>query len=164
MPNPITISQGPGAPALGSHTIDIVFNVFFYGIAGFFGLILLLVILALIFGKRVIKQWDFEAEFHDERGREIAEFEIESSRIDKEEPDFTTKAEFHCKHDALAPGDEVAIYLDDLRVMAGPVEKAGSVRFGIDRLLDKSLVPKAGQRCVVKRNGELLMEQVLRRD
>lgn len=144
--------------------MDMVFNVFFYGIAGFFGLILVLVILALLFGKRVIKEWDFEAEFLNERGREIAEFEIESSRIEKEQPNFSTKAHFHCKHGALAAGDEVAVYLDEEKVMAGQVEQAGRIRLNIGHLLDPSLTPKAGQNCTVKRNGELLLEQVLRKD
>jgi hypothetical protein len=144
--------------------MDMVFNVFFYGIAGFFGLILVLVMLALLFGKRVIKQWDFEAEFLNDRGREIAEFEIESSRIEKEQPDFSTKANFQCKHAALAVGDEVAVYLDDVKVMAGQVENAGRIRLTIAHVLDPSLTPEAGQNCTVKRNGELLLEQVLRKD
>ncbi len=144
--------------------MDMVFNFFFYGIAGFFGLILLLVILALLFGKRVIKEWDFEAEFRNERGREIGEFEIESSRVEKEEPDFSLKAEFHCRHKALAVGDAVAVYLDDVKVMAGQVEHAGRIRLDLAHLLDPTLVPEAGQNCVVRRNGELLLEQILQKD
>lgn len=45
-----------------------------YGMGGLF---VLLVMLTLIFGKRVIKKWEFEAKFYDDKRQEVGEFDIE---------------------------------------------------------------------------------------
>ena len=81
--------------------MEIVFDVIKYLVFGFFGLVGLLIVAALVFGKRIKKQWEFEAEFRDASGREFGEFDIEMSRIEKEEPDYTLKASFHMRHESL---------------------------------------------------------------
>ena len=144
--------------------MDLLFNVLLYGVGGFLGLILLLFILALLFGKRIDKQWEYEAEFVDAKGREIAEFEIESSRIAKQKQDYSLKAEFRCRHPALTPGDRVQVYIDNLLVLAGAVETQGRVRFGNPDLVNAPAEPKAGQVCYIKHNDALLLQQALRKD
>lgn len=51
--------------------------------SSFFDLIAVLFIFALIFGKRKVKKWEFEAEFRDSSGREFGGFDIELSHIAK---------------------------------------------------------------------------------
>ena len=84
--------------------MDTLFSIVVYILYGFFGFLLLLFILALLFGKRIKKKWEFEAEFRDDDGREFGEFDIEMSRIVKEEPDFSFKAKFKLRHESLEAG------------------------------------------------------------
>lgn len=49
----------------------------------FFGLAALVVLVVVVFGKRVHKLWEYEADFHDETGRYFGEFEIEMSKVGK---------------------------------------------------------------------------------
>ena len=49
--------------------LELIFAVFKYVLTGFFGLIALLFVAALVFGKRIRKRWELEAEFHDAGGR-----------------------------------------------------------------------------------------------
>jgi hypothetical protein len=42
-----------------------LFSVFGYAGLGFLGLVLLLIVITLLFGKRVRKRWEFAAEFRD---------------------------------------------------------------------------------------------------
>ena len=107
--------------------MDIVFTIVKYLIFGFFGLIGLLVVLALLFGKRIIKQWEFEAEFRDVKGREFGEFDIELSRIAKEETEDTFKAKFRMRHALLGAGQRVQVFLDDTLVLEGNVETEGRI-------------------------------------
>ena len=144
--------------------MDLLFNVLLYGVGGFFSLILLLFILALLFGKRVQKQWEYEAEFLNDKGREIAEFDIESSRIVKQEQEYNLKVKFHCHHAALAPGGQVQVYLDQLLVLAGEVTAEGKIRLGNADLVNAPTEPKAGQVCYIKYQDTLLLQQVLRKD
>ena len=81
--------------------METLFDIVKYAFFGFFGLILLLIVVVVLFGKRIRKQWEYEADFRDADGREFGEFEIELSRIEKEEPDFTLKAKFRMRHPAL---------------------------------------------------------------
>ena len=55
------------------------------GFIGLIGLIGALVALALIFGKRIDRKWEYEAEFHDRWGNEIGEFDIGDSSVDRGE-------------------------------------------------------------------------------
>jgi len=144
--------------------VDLLFNVLLYGVGGFLGVILLLFVLALLFGKRIDKQWEYEAEFLNEKGREIGEFEIESSRIAKQEKEYSLKVEFHCRHPGLNPGDQIEVYIEQLLVLAGEVKHPGRIRLGNPDLVDAPIDPTAGQICSVKQNDKVLMEQALRKD
>ena len=88
-------------------------NYFMYAMFAVFGFIGLIFLLAMLFGRRVIKKWEYEAEFRGESGREIGDFEIELSKVDKQEPDFTVKVEFHFRNDAIKAGSTVQVLLDD---------------------------------------------------
>ena len=107
--------------------MELVFSVVKYGVLGFVGLIVGLVVLALVFGKRIIKKWEYEAEFLDRKGYEFGEFDIEMSRIEKDEPQFSFKASFRMRHSAFKPHKTVQVYLDDVLVLEGLVKKAGRV-------------------------------------
>ncbi len=96
---------------------DFVLTVFKYIGLGF----LLLIVFALVFGKRVKKKWEYEAEFRDEAGREFGEFDIELSQIQKQEPGYTLKAEFHMRHELLGHLQTVQVFLDDLLMLEGEV-------------------------------------------
>lgn len=135
-----------------------------YLVFGFLGLIGLLFVLALVFGKRVRKQWEFEAEFRDENGREFGEFDVESSRVEKEEPDFTLKAKFRMRHTSLLAHQPVEVYVDDVRVLAGTVETEGRIFLNNDHLKDTPSQFVAGQSCRIVVGGNTLFTEALRPD
>jgi len=134
--------------------MEFVFTLFKYFVFGFFFLIVFLFAFAAIFGKRIKKQWDLEAEFRDASGKEFGEFDIEMSRIEKEEPDYTFKGKFRMRHESLALGHTVQVYVEDVLVIEGQVEKAGRVFF--DRTKIVNAVPDAavGQMCRVVIDGK----------
>ena len=133
--------------------MDTLFSIVVYILYGFFGLILLLFVLAMLFGKGIKKKWEFEAEFRDEKGREFGELDIEMSRIEKKEPDFSFKAEFKLRHASLEPGQRVQVYLDELLVMEGPVSTAGRVHLGQEAVVTEATDASAGQMCRVVYGG-----------
>ncbi len=110
--------------------MDFVFTLIKNALFLFFGFIALAIVLTLLFGKRKTKRWDYEAEFHDERGREFGEFDIEMSKIEKEEADYTFKATLSMRHDSLVAGARVKALIDDSLVLEGEVEKAGRILLG----------------------------------
>ena len=124
-----------------------------YLVFGFFGLLLLLFILAMLFGKRVRKRWEFEAEFRDMSEREFGEFDIELSRIEKEESGYSFKASFKMRHDSLQKGQAVEVYLDDNLVMRGEVKKAGRIFLRDKAIMNPVSDPREGQVCRVVWSG-----------
>ncbi|MEL7187767.1 MAG: hypothetical protein AAFN50_15240 [Pseudomonadota bacterium] len=133
--------------------MDTVFTVAKYIFFGFFGLIGLLFVLALLFGKRINKQWEYEAEFRDESGREFGEFDIELSHIAKEETVDTFKAEFKMRHASLDAGQRVQVYLDDALVLEGNVETQGRVWLTDKHIVTQLSDAQAGQVCRVVWGG-----------
>ena len=115
----------------------------------FFGLIAFVVLVVVVFGKRVHKLWEYEAHFSDETGKYVGEFEIEMSKVGKEAIDHTLKAEFEARHESIAPGQSVEVYVDDLRVMQGIVVHAGKVVLTVDDLTVREFEPTVGQTCRV---------------
>ena len=105
--------------------MDLLFDIVKYVFYGIFGLIALLVLLAVVFGKRIRKEWEFEADFRDANGREYGEFEIELSRIEKEELDYTLKTKFRMRHPALKLHSTVRVYIDDTVVFEETVQTEG---------------------------------------
>ncbi len=130
-----------------------IFSVLKYLVFGFFGLIGLLFVLALLFGKRIVKQWEYEAKFHDDSGREFAEFDIELSRIAKEETEDTFKAEFRLRHASLESGKRVQVFLDDILVLEGHSKTAGRIVLGAEHIKKPLEAASAGQLCRVIYGG-----------
>ena len=93
----------------------------------FIGFVALIAILAMMFGKRIMKRWEFEADFRDADGREFGDFEIELSRIAKQEPDYTLKTKLRMRHPALTPHATVQVYIEDTLVFEQMVEKEGRI-------------------------------------
>jgi hypothetical protein len=54
-----------------------IFKYIGYGVGGLF---VLLVVFTLTFGKRVIKKWEYEAKFYNDKRREVGEFDIEMQK------------------------------------------------------------------------------------
>lgn len=129
--------------------MELIFAVFKYVLTGFFGLIALLFVAALVFGKRIRKRWELEAEFHDAGGREFGEFDMEMSRVEKEERDYRLKAKLQMRHDSLQLHDTVRVLVEDRIVLEGMVEKAGRVFLGNDHIRSTIDAPAAGQLCRV---------------
>lgn len=144
--------------------MDTLFSIVVYILYGFFAFLLLLFILALLFGKRIKKQWEFEAEFRNADGREFGEFDIEMSRIEKEEPEFSFKAKFKLRHESLETGQRVQVYLEDLLVMEGEVEKAGRILLREDAVVNEATEASAGQVCRVVYGGLERFSQAIRPD
>ena len=139
-------------------------NLLMYGLFAFFGFIGFMVIIAMLFGHRVIKKWDFEAEFRNDKGREIAEFEIELSKVDKKETDFTLKVEFWVRHEAVRQDSLIQVYLDDELVMEGRAKEAGLARFGKEELRSNLSDPQPGQSCAIFCDGAEILREVLQKD
>lgn len=133
--------------------MDTVFTVVKYLVLGFFGLIGILFVLALVFGKRIVKQWEYEAEFRDASGKEFGEFDIELSRIAKEETADTFKATFRMRHESLGAGQRVEVYLDDKLILAGNVEKDGRVWLNEKHIVSTLSEASKGQICRVVWGG-----------
>lgn len=133
--------------------MEMLFDIIKYTFFGFFGLILLLVVIAVLFGKRVRKKWEYEADFRDANGREFGEFEIELSRIDKEEPDYTLKAKFRMRHASLKQHTTVQVYVDETLVFEQMVETEGRMYAQRAKLVNPVDRVSEGQRCRVVVGG-----------
>ena len=144
--------------------MDILFTIVLYILYGFFGFLLLLFVLALLFGKRIRKKWEFEADFRDESGREFGELDIEMSRVGKDEPDYSFKAKFKLRHDSLEVGQRVQVYLDELLVMEGTVDSAGRIYLKQDAVVSEATEASAGQVCRVVYGGLERFAEPLRPD
>ena len=144
--------------------MELAFAVVKYLFAGFFGFLALMFLAALLFGKRIRKRWEFEAEFHDASGREFGEFDMGMSRIEKEEPDYRFKAKLRMRHDSLQPHDTVRVLVDDKTILEGMVEKAGRVFLGDDHIRGTIDQPAAGQLCRVMIGSVELANATLVRD
>ncbi len=132
-----------------------------YGMAGLFGV---LIVLVLLFGKRVRKRWEYEAEFRDTKGREYGEFDIELSRIEKQEADYRLKAKLHLRHSGLDVHDTVRVLVEDKLVLEGMVRKAGRIALGNEHLQNTIEQPRAGQLCRVLVGSQELAVATLVRD
>jgi len=141
--------------------METLIDIIKYTVFGFFGLILLLAVLALLFGKRIRKQWEFEAEFRDDRGREFGEFDIESSRIEKQEPDFSIKAKLRMRHKSLQLHQTVRVYVDDIVVLEGMVQTEGQIQLGHENARDNPGNVQAGQRCRIVIGGNEVFSEAL---
>ena len=142
--------------------MDFVFSVIRYMMLGFVGFIGLLFVLALLFGKRMIKKWDYEAEFKDASGREFGELDIEMSRIEKEEPNFSLKAKFRMRHAAFQLHQTVQVFIDDVLLLEGMVKSAGRVFLTHEENLRNEIADaKAGQMCRVVYGGRELFAEAL---
>lgn len=141
--------------------METVFAFLKYSVMGFFGLLVLLFILAIIFGKRVKKLWELEAEFRDAAGREFGEFDIEMSRIEKEEPDYTFKAKFRMRHASLASGAKVQVLVDEVLIMDGVVEKEGRIWLDKGAIRNTLSDATAGQVCHVLIDGVVAFSEAL---
>ncbi len=144
--------------------MDLLFDIVKYAFYGFFGIVLLLVVVVILFGKRVRKKWEYEADFRDADGREFGEFEIELSRIEKEEPDYTLKTKFRMRHAAMTAHATVQVYIDDTLVFEQMVETEG-------RMYARGVPPvnvveqvSSGQMCRVVIGGTELASAEFRRD
>lgn len=143
---------------------ETVFDVLVYVVFGFVGFILLLFLLAIIFGKRVVKKWEYEANFYDEKKRELGEFDIELKKFAKEEGDFKLEAKFKLKHSALMQGRVVQVYLDDILVMEGIVEKEGRIYLKNEHLKSEVESPESGQICRVMCSSVELCSEAIKKD
>ena len=142
--------------------MDLIVNFFKYAFIGFFSLIGVLFVAALLFGKRIKKQWDYEAEFLDASGREFGEFDIEMSRIEKEEPDYSLKAKLRLRHAQLEPNKTVQVFLDSLLVLEGSVADKGRVFLDKRCLQVNRVEASVGQLCRVVVGGvELCRAQLV---
>ena len=133
--------------------METLFSIIKYLFFGFFGLILLLVVVTIIFGKRIRKQWEYEADFLDANGKEFGEFELELSQIEKEEPDYTLKAKFRMRHTALTQHATVQVYVEDTLVFEHMVEKEGRMFVRTKELVNRVDKVSTGQTCRVVVGG-----------
>ena len=141
--------------------MDMVFSILKYTFFGFLALIALLVVGTLLFCKRFEKRWEYEAKFRNDKGRELGEFDIKSSRIKGENTDFELRAKFVLRHDALSVGSVIEVFLENVLVMSGSVNEAGRIRLRNEHLKRDIDNPAAGQICAVRCGGIELFSEAL---
>ena len=122
------------------------------------------VVLALLFGKRIRKQWEYEAEFRNADGREFGEFEIELSQIDKEEAEPTAKLKLQLKDERLQPGDSAVVEVNGQRVFEARVETAGRLLSRDTRPAGSVAQPAAGDLCRVLVGDRVIAEAEMKVD
>ena len=144
--------------------MELIFDILIYIVVGFFGLIALFVVFAVLFGKKVEKNYDLEVEFHDEKGREFAEFDLKEWRYEKEGGEFKLSISFKWRDIHLAIGNHVEVLLESQVVLAGVVEEDGKIRLNSKHLVNKPQDPKVGQQCQIKLDGEVVLEKGLVKD
>lgn len=143
--------------------IETLFNLFMNLALGFIGFIVLVFVLAILFGKRVDKKWEFEANFYNDKHKEIGEFDIEMKKYAKEEGDYSLDANFRLKHSVLRIGRVVQIFLEDELVMEGVVEKEGRITLNNNNLKSEINDPHEGQICrVMCSSVELFAEKIIK--
>ena len=118
----------------------------------------------MLFGKRIKKRWEYEAEFRDASGREFGEFDIELSRIEKEESTDSLKAGFHLRHPSVRQHQSVQVYVEDRLVMEGLAEKDGYIRLGTEDLKAALDEPLEGKVCRVLVGGTEVASEPLKPD
>jgi hypothetical protein len=133
--------------------MDSLFSLLGYVGFGFLGLVVLLLVITLLFGRRVSKRWEFEAEFRDMSEREFGEFDIELTRVEKEDTEYSFKASFRMRHESLEKGQRVEVYLDDTLVMRGEVKKAGRILLREKAIMNPVSDPREGQVCRIVWGG-----------
>ena len=131
-------------------TLFTIIKYLFFGFVGLFGL---LVVVVLLFGKRIRKQWEFEADFLDATGREFGEFEIELSRIEKEDPVDTLKAKLRMRHPSLIQHATVQVFIEDTLVLEQMVETEGRIYVRTKDLVNPVASVTSGQVCRVVVGG-----------
>ncbi|MDJ0907120.1 MAG: hypothetical protein QNI96_13960 [Woeseiaceae bacterium] len=136
--------------------MEILLTIIKYLVFGFAGLIGLLVVVVMLFGKRIHKRWEFEADFRDATGREFGEFEIQLSRIEKEEPEDTLKAKLRLRHPSLVQHATVQVFIDDTLVLEKMVEKEGRIYVRTKDLVNPVDSVTAGQVCRVVVGGTVI--------
>ena len=144
--------------------MDTFFDILKTVLLGFGALLVALFVLAFLFGKRVRKQWEYEAEFRDDSGREYGEFEIELSQIDKEEAEPTTKLKLQLKDPALEIGRTAVVTLNDRVVFETTIKTAGRVLATETRAADGASRPAEGDICRVLIGDAVIAEAALTLD
>jgi hypothetical protein len=127
------------------------FSVVWYLLYGFFGLLLLLFVLAALFGKR--RRRTVEAGFRDLGGQEFGRFELEWSRLAKAESGYACKAKFSLRHDSLEKGQQVEVYLGDTLVLRGEAGRNGRIQLRDKAVISEAGDPGQGQVCRVVWGG-----------
>lgn len=144
--------------------MELIFDIIIYVIIGFFALIALFVAFAVLFGKKMEKKFDLEAEFHDENGKEFAEFDISAWRVEKEGGEFKLRTSFKWRDTRLDIGSQVQVSLENETILEGTVEEAGKIRLNSKHLVNEPQDPKVGQQCQIKLNGGVVLEKGLTED
>lgn len=148
--------------------MEFIFDIITYIVIGFFALIALLVVITVVitvvFGKRIEKEYDLEAEFHDEKGKEFAEFDLSSWRYQKEGGEYQFKASFKWRDSRLALDSKVEVLLENQIVLQGTVEKVGNIRLNNQHIVNQPENPQAGQQCQIRLDGEVVLEKALAED
>jgi len=148
--------------------LEFIFNNLPYLIAGVIGvpiaLALLFVVIAILFGKKVEKQYDLEAEFHDGNGKEFADFDLKSWRYEKEGGDFQLTAKFKWRDSRLALGSNVEVLLESQLILQGDVQNPGKIRLSNQHIVNQPESPQVGQQCQIRLNGEVVLEKALAQD
>ena len=141
--------------------LTLLLDIIKYFFLGFFGLVIVIIILTIIFGDQIENRWRFKALFHDENNNEIGRFRITLfGYVKKKDKPDRLKIKLRLKHPQLIPGAMVKVYIEDNLYYEHPVTKKGKVSFGqeMDKNDFKGILrqPVLGEQCKVKCSGFII--------
>lgn len=141
--------------------LDSIGTILKYAVLGFVALIGLLVVLAILFGKRIDKEWEYEAKFYNPKGKEIGELDMDSWRYAEKKGDYNRTVNFKLRHPELRLGRSVQVYLDNKLIQEGMVQQEGRIALNSKHLKQAVNEPTAGQLCSVKCGGNEILRSEL---
>jgi len=140
--------------------LTLLFDIIKYFFLGFFGLVIVIIILTIIFGDQIENKGHYQALFVDDKNNAIGRFRAIIYRYTKKDKPERLKIKFSLKHPQIVSSAMVKIYIDEHLFYEITATKNGKISFG--KSMDKndfegelaSLVN--GALCKIKCSGFIL--------
>jgi hypothetical protein len=137
--------------------MELIFTVLKYIGLGFVGFIGLFILIMIVFGKRIEKQWAVRADFKDpDSGDPVGKLEVAKERVAGGESDFRLKVKCKLRHAMLRAGQRVRVTVGETAVMEGEVKQDGRLRLGNDAWSGDEEIPQPGSRVTIWSGSDAL--------
>ncbi len=139
--------------------MEIIVSIVKYFFLGIFGLF----VFAILFGRRIEKLWDLEAEFIVNE-KECGELDLRKIRTAKTNDDYEYQVKFRLRDSRLTLGSEVEVFVGGELILSGCVEEDGFIALSNEHAKNVPESPTAGDTCRVLCSGQELFSQYLVND